>query len=357
MKVTVAQLSALIDGIVMGQDGLIIHAPCTIENGFEGGISFLSNPKYESYIYSTNASAVIVGKTFKPIKEVSTTLIVVDDVNVALAKLMQKFDDSGNGVHIIEKLSSISEKAKLGDNVHVGKFSVISDDVSIGNHTFIADQVYIGKDVIIGSHCRIQPGVKIYNGCTIGDHVVIHSNAVIGSEGFGFKADEHGVYQKVPQLGNVVIEDNVEIGSCTVIDRGSIGPTVLKKGVKLDNLIQIAHNVVIGENSVLAAQTGIAGSTTLGESCILGGQVGLAGHIHIADGTQIQAKSGISSDVKEKNKRWYGYPALDYTAYLRSYAHFKNLPGIIEKIKMLEHKIAKFGENEKVDPDDLNLKK
>ncbi|MBK8700224.1 MAG: UDP-3-O-(3-hydroxymyristoyl)glucosamine N-acyltransferase [Saprospiraceae bacterium] len=339
---TTSQISQLLQGELIGNPDIVITGPSRIEEGGAGTITFLANPKYEAFIYHTQASAVVVSKEFKPEKEISATLIKVDDVYQSLSTLLQLYEQQEQLPIGIATTAFVSNKATVGKNVSIDHFTVIYDGVEIGDDAIIFAQVYLGKGVKIGSGTKIYPGVKIYHDCVIGNNVIIHANTVIGSDGFGFSKSEDGSYLKIPQNGNVIVEDDVEIGSNTVIDRASIGSTIIRKGVKLDNLIQIAHNAEIGEDTVIAAQAGIAGSAKIGRHCIIGGQVGLAGHIEIANGTMIQAKSGLSSSVKAENTRLYGYPALDYGHYLKSYAYFKKLPELAEKIKKLEKELDKI---------------
>ena len=337
--ITTSQISQLLQGELRGDPDIVISGPSRIEEGSEGTISFLANPKYESYIYETGASAVVVSKDFQPAQPVKATLILVEDVYQSLSKLLGLYNHQPEVKVGVASTAYISDSAVLGAGVCIDHQVVVNDNCEIGEGTLLYAQVFLGKGVVIGRNCKIYSGVKIYHGCVIGDNVVIHANTVIGSDGFGFSRDQEGAYQKIPQNGNVVIENDVEIGSNTVIDRASIGSTIIHRGVKLDNLIQIGHNVEIGENTVIAAQAGIAGSTKVGKNCIIGGQVGLAGHIQISDGTMIQAKSGLSSSVREENTKLYGYPALEYGHYLKSYAYFKKLPEMAEKIRLLEKTI------------------
>lgn len=337
--ITTSQISQILQGELKGDPDIVISGPSRIEEGSEGTISFLANPKYESFIYETEASAVVVSKDFTPSQPIKATLILVDDVYQSLGKLLSLYNHQAEVKHGIADSAVVAPSAKLGNNVGIDHQSVVGENCEIGDGSLIFPHVFLGNGVVLGKNCKIYSGVKIYHQCRIGNNVVIHANTVIGSDGFGFSKDENGEYKKIPQNGNVVIEDDVEIGSNTVIDRASIGSTIIRKGVKLDNLIQIGHNVEIGENTVIAAQVGIAGSTKVGKNCIIGGQVGLAGHIQIADGTMIQAKSGLSSSVKDENSKLYGYPALEYGHYLKSYAYFKKLPEMAEKIRLLEKTI------------------
>jgi UDP-3-O-[3-hydroxymyristoyl] glucosamine N-acyltransferase len=342
---TIKQINQLISGELVGNPDTVITGPAKIEEGVAGCISFLANPKYEHFIYTTQSSAVIVGKDFEPSHKVNAALIKVANVYESLGKLLHFYNSQISFPKGKSSLAFISEKSTIGENVGIDHYVVINDGASVGENSILFAHVYIGQNVTIGKNCILYSGVKIYHNCVLGDNVIIHANTVIGSDGFGFSNNEETGYNKIPQIGNVVIEDNVEIGSSTVIDRASMGSTFIRKGVKLDNLIQIAHNVEIGEKTAIAAQTGIAGSTKIGKRCIIGGQVGIAGHITMADGTMIQAKSGISSSIKEENSKLYGYPALDYNQYLKSYAYFKKLPEMADKIRELELVIQKLKES------------
>jgi UDP-3-O-[3-hydroxymyristoyl] glucosamine N-acyltransferase len=339
MTITVRDIANLVNGQIIGDADAIISAPSKIEEGLSGTISFLSNPKYESYLYTTQASAVLIQKDFHLKSDINSTLILVDNVQEAFGILLHTFNHQTNNTILHSNLSSVRENVTLGKNTQIGDFTVIKSNAIIGDNCIIHDQVYIGEQVVIGDHTIIYPGVKIYHSTVIGSHCIIHSNTVLGSDGFGFSPNKEGSFTKIPQIGNVVIEDNVEIGANCVIDRATLGSTVIKKGVKLDNLIQIAHNVTIGSNTVIAAQTGVAGSTSIGENCLIGGQVGIAGHIKIANNTMIQAKSGISGDITQSGRKLYGYPALDYQNYLKSYAYFKNLDKLVDKIRKLEKEL------------------
>jgi UDP-3-O-[3-hydroxymyristoyl] glucosamine N-acyltransferase len=343
--IKVSDIARLINAELVGDGNVLIDKPSQIENGHKNTITFLGNPKYTSYVYTTQASAIIVPKDFIPVHEISASLLKVEDVYMAISILLECFDHVKEFTQTTSDLISLDKSANLHDSVTIGHFTVISNGVSIGESTKVSSQVYIGCNVTIGSNCKIYPGVKIYNNVQIGNNVIIHSNAVIGSDGFGFVRDGSGAYKKINQIGRVIIMDNVEIGSNTVIDRGSLGDTIVEEGAKLDNLIQVAHNVQIGKNTVIAAQSGIAGSTSLGQSCMIGGQVGIAGHIQVADETVIQAKSGISSNTKPQDKL-YGYPALPYNQYLRSYAYFKKLPEIVDELRKLKLELQKLKTNE-----------
>ncbi|MBK9107723.1 MAG: UDP-3-O-(3-hydroxymyristoyl)glucosamine N-acyltransferase [Saprospiraceae bacterium] len=339
MKITTGELARMVDGLLEGDPDIWITHPCKIEEGEEGSISFLANPKYESYIYQTRASAVIVEKGFQPKEKIGAALIRVDNVYLTVGKLLSQFEESKIAYTGVHPTAIIEPTTQLGNHVSVGPYTVISDACRIGDQSKIYGHVFLDKNVSIGQRVIIYPGVKIYKACVIGNDCIIHSNVVIGSDGFGFSPDEKGSYQKIAQLGNVEIGNNVEIGANTTIDRGTMGDTRVGNGCKLDNLIQIAHNVQIGEHTVIAAQTGIAGSTRIGSFCQIGGQVGIAGHLTIADGTLIQAQSGIASSLESANGKWYGSPAIEYLAYLRSFAEFKALPTLAKRIKVLEDRL------------------
>jgi len=339
MMISASQIASLIGGRVAGNSDICVSGPGRIEDATDKNISFLANLKYKDFIYTTKASIVIVANDFVPEKNITTTLIYVDNVYAALSVLMEKFNASLFIDQGISSTAIIDVSAVISMGVCIDHYSIVKPKAKIGSNTKIYGQVFIGNDTVIGDNCIIYPGVKIYHHCVIGNNCIIHANAVIGSDGFGFAKHEDGSYKKIPQTGNVVIEDNVEIGCNTVIDRASIGSTNIQKGVKLDNLIQVAHNVSIGERTVMAAQSGVAGSTFVGADCVIGGQVGIAGHLTIADKTMIQAQSGVASNVRESGSKLYGYPAIDYTGYLKSYAIFRKLPIII---KSLEDALSKL---------------
>lgn len=342
MQITAKNLAHLLGATIEGNSEVIITHPAKIEEGGEGGISFLANDKYEPYVYTTQVSALLVSKTFLPKQAIKATLIRVDDVRVSVTFLLEQFSKlqqqakQPKGIH---KLAHIDATAKLGKNVEVNAFAYIGENVIIGKNVIIKEQVYIGDNVKIGNNVTFAAGVKVFHDCEIGNHCFFHASAVIGSDGFGFAPQKDGTFKKVPQLGNVRIGNHVDVGVNTVIDRATMGSTVIKDGVKLDNLIQIAHNVEIGENTVIAAQAGVAGSTKIGKNCLIGGQVGIVGHIVIADGTKIQAQSGVAGNLKSPNKAWYGSPAIDYMSFQRSHIIFKQLPDLAKKIRMLEKQL------------------
>lgn len=338
MNLTAKAIANLLGGVVEGNEQVLITHPGKIEAADAGAITFLSNPKYESYIYKTHASAVLVSEDFMPNKQIDTTLIRVKDVYSSLIVFLQFYEQSFHPEQGISSLSFIHQTAELGDQTTIGDFTSISSKVSIGEHCRIYSQVFIGVGTKIGKNVTIYPGVKIYHDCEIGDNCILQANAVIGSDGFGFAPQPDGTYQKIPQVGKVILEDNVEIGANTVVDRATMGATIIKKGTKLDNLIQIAHNVTVGENTVIAAQAGVAGSTRIGNYCQIGGQAGFVGHIEVADKVKVQAQSGVAASIKEKGRKVYGYPALSYQDYLRAYALFRQLPDLEKRIRTLEKK-------------------
>ena len=299
-------------------------------------MTFLSNPKYIHYIYSTEASIVVVSRDFVPAHEIKCTLIRVDDPYQSFATLLEIFSNMQAGKREISSLASISANAVTGKDLSVGAFAYISDHAVLGDNVTVNPQVYIGENVKIGNNCIFYPGVKIYHGCVIGNDCILHSGAVIGSDGFGFAPQSGSNYQKIPQIGNVILEDQVEIGANTTIDRATLGSTIIRKGVKLDNLIQVAHNVEIGENTVISAQAGISGSTVVGRNCMIAGQVGIIGHITIADNVKIGAQSGISGSITEEGAIVLGSPAIDIKKTRRNWIHISNLDAIVKRINHLE---------------------
>lgn len=341
MKFTVKQIADILGGEVEGNPEAEVWTLSKIEEGKQGSVSFLSNEKYTPYIYITQATVTIVPKNFIPEKEINTTLIKVEDSYGAFSKLLEFYEQNKPVKLGIGKNSVVSKTAVLGKNVYVGAFSYIGENVILGENTKIYPNVTIGDNVVIGDNTTIFSGVQIYSETRIGDDCIIHSGAIIGSDGFGFTPNKEGTYKKVPQIGNVVIEDNVDIGAATTVDRATLGSTIIRKGVKLDNQIQIAHNVEVGKNTVIAAQTGIAGSTKVGENCVIGGQVGIVGHITIGNNVKVQAQTGIARNVKD-NEVLQGTPALGYSDFNKSYVYFKNLPHLVSKINDLEKQIKKM---------------
>ncbi|NJY63761.1 UDP-3-O-(3-hydroxymyristoyl)glucosamine N-acyltransferase [Salinimicrobium sp. CDJ15-81-2] len=342
MKFTAAQIAGILEGEVEGDPNTEVDKLAKIEEGTAGSITFLANPKYTSFIYSTKASITIVGESFKAEDDISTTLIKVKDPYNAFSKLLEYYNQVKLNKSGIEQPSFISETATYGKNIYLGAFSYLGDQVKIGDNVKIFPNTFIGDNVQIGNNVVIFPGAKIYSETIIGNDCVIHGGVVIGADGFGFSPNQEGVYSKVPQIGNVIIEDHVDIGAGTTIDRATLGSTIIRKGVKLDNQIQIAHNVEIGENTAIAAQTGVAGSTKIGKNCLIGGQVGIAGHIHIGDRVKVQAQSGIGRNIKD-DEMIQGSPAIGYSEYNKAYVHFKHLPKIEDRLTKLEKKQSDNG--------------
>ena len=339
MKFTAAQIAVILEGEVEGNSEIEVSKLSKIEDGGPESLSFLANPKYTQFIYTTKASIVIVNKIFKAEKEINSTLIRVEDAYKSFSKLLEYYNQVKMNKTGIESPVFISKSAIYGENIYIGAFAYLGENIKIGNNTKIYPNVYIGDNVTIGDNVILFSGAKIYSDTIIGDNCVIHSSAILGADGFGFAPNEKGEFIKVPQTGNVIIEDNVDVGAATSIDRATLGSTIIRKGVKLDNHIQIAHNVEIGKNTVIAAQTGIAGSTKIGENCMIGGQVGIVGHITIGNNVKIQAQSGIGRNVKD-NETLQGSPALPYSDYNKSYVHFKNLPKTMNRINILEKTIT-----------------
>ncbi|GAA4270240.1 UDP-3-O-(3-hydroxymyristoyl)glucosamine N-acyltransferase [Hyunsoonleella aestuarii] len=338
MKFTALQIAEILEGDVVGDADVEVSKLSKIEEGVKGSLTFLANPKYTPYIYTTEASIAIVNKTFEPENNVTATLIKVEDAYKAFSKVLEYYNLVKLNKFGIEQPSFISESSRQGENIYIGAFSYIGENVVIGDNVKIFPNVYIGDNVVLGDNTIVFAGAKIYSECIIGNNCVINSGAIIGADGFGFTPNEQGEYSKVPQTGNVILEDFVDVGAATTIDRATLGSTIIRRGVKLDNQIQIAHNVEIGKNTVIAAQTGIAGSTKIGENCQIGGQVGIVGHITIGNNVKIQAQSGIGRSIKN-NEVLQGSPALSYGDYNKSYVHFKNLPKIIKNLNDLEKKV------------------
>jgi len=337
MKFTAKQISDILEGEVEGNPQEEVFKLSKIEEGERGSLTFLSNPKYTPYIYTTEASVTIVNKNFNPEKEISTTLIKVDDSYKAFSTLLEYYNEVKLNKTGAEDPHFLSKTATIGNDGYIGAFSYIGNNVVIGENVKIYPNAFVGDNVTIGNDTTLFAGAKVYSESIIGKNCTLHSGVIIGCDGFGFVPDENGVYKSVPQTGNVIIEDNVDIGAATTIDRATLGSTIIRKGVKLDNQIQIAHNVEIGENTVIAAQTGIAGSTKIGKNCLIGGQVGIVGHLTIGDNVRIQAQSGIGRNLKD-NETVQGSPALPYSDYNKSYVHFKNLSKLVDKVNELEKK-------------------
>lgn len=338
MKFTAAQIAGILQGEVVGNPDAEVSRLSKIEEGTTGSLTFLSNPKYKNFIYSTQASITIVNESFEPESPIDTTLIKVADAYGAFTKLLEFYNEVKLNKSGIEQPSVISDNVKYGENLYLGSFSYLGSNAILGDNVKIYPNVFIGDNVVIGNNVTIFAGAKIYSETAIGNNCTIHSGAIIGADGFGWAPTPDGSYKKVPQIGNVILEDNVDIGSCTTIDRATMGSTVIRKGVKLDNQIQIAHNVEIGENTVIAAQTGVAGSTKIGKNCIIGGQVGIVGHLVIGNNVRIQAQSGIGKNIPD-NETLQGSPAFHLPEYMKSYVHFKNLPKIASDIDELKKTI------------------
>jgi len=337
MVFTAGQIAGILEGEVEGNPEIAVHKLAKIEEGEKGSLTFLANPKYTSFIYTTKASITIVNKDFIPDHNIETTLIKVDDAYESFSKLLEYYNQVKNIKVGIENPVYISESATYGNDFYMGAFAYLGNNVKIGNGVKVHPNVYIGDNVTIADNVVVLAGAKIHSESIIGNNCVIHSGAIIGADGFGFSPNKNGTFKKIPQTGNVILEDDVDVGAGTTIDRATLGSTILRKGVKLDNQIQIAHNVEIGEHTVIAAQSGVAGSTKIGKRCMIGGQVGIVGHITIGDNVRIQAQSGIGRNVAD-GEVLQGSPAINYGDYNKSYVHFKNLPKIVNTINQLEKK-------------------
>ena len=339
MQISAMQLCHLLNGEIVGNPEVMVEKPGKIEEAGPGDITFLANPKYESFAYTTNASVILVSKDFVPKEPIRATMIKVEDVYACITFLLNKFGGKVETASGVSSQAFVHGSAELGKDVSLGHFTVVEEGVEIGEGTIVFPQVFIGKNAKIGKNCILYPGVKIHRDCIVGNNCILNSNAVIGGDGFGFAPQKDGSYQKIAQTGNVVLEDDVEVGANTSIDRATMGSTIIRKGAKLDNLIMVAHNVEIGEHTVVAAQAGFAGSSKIGRGCMIGGQSGFVGHIEVADGTKVQAQSGVNKSVKDENAAWYGSPILPYNDYLRSYAAFRKLPSLMKRIRELEKKL------------------
>ena len=340
MEFSAEMIAGLLGGSIVGDKNAAVHTVSSIEGGKKGSLTYLSNPKYEQYIYSTQASIVLVGEDFEPQQEVAATLIKLPDVGAAVLKLLELYNAMKPQKKGISKMCSISEKATVAEDCYVGDFAVIEAGAVVEAGAKIYPQVYVGNGVKIGAGTVLYPGVKIYEGCRVGANCIIHAGAVIGADGFGFLPKPDGTFDKIPQLGNVIIEDDVEIGANTCIDRAKTDSTIIRKGVKLDNLIQIGHNVEVGENTVSSAQTGIAGTTKIGHNCFIGGQVGFADHIKVGNYVKIGSQSGLDKDVPDGEIR-FGSPALAGISFHRSWAVFKELPELRRRVVALEKELQK----------------
>jgi len=346
MTFTAAQIALLINGKIEGNPDVKVNSFGKIEEAQQGQLAFLANPKYEEHLYSTAASVIIINASQELKQPVPATLIRVTDAYSAFATLLAKYQEMiKEQMHGIQQPVYMDDSVRMGENVFVGAFAYLSENVQLGNNVKIFPQVFLGSNVQVGDNTIIYPGAKIYNDCVLGKNITVHAGSVIGSDGFGFAPQADGTFKKVPQIGNVIIEDNVEIGANTTIDRATIGSTIIRAGAKLDNLIQIAHNVEVGNNTVIAAQTGISGSTKIGNNVMIGGQAGIAGHIQIADGSRINAQSGLGKSMKVPNSAVTGSPAYEYTRALRSQAVARNLPEMEKRIKELEKLVKQLMES------------
>ena len=347
MEFSAQQIASFLEGEIVGNPNETVNGLSKIEEGKKGTLSFLANSKYEEFIYTTEASIVIVNKTFEPQKALlpTTTLIKVEEAYSCFAKLLGMYDQAMAKQPKIEEHSFVSPTAKIGQDVYIGAFTYISDGAIIEDGVHIYPNSFIGDNVKVGKKTKIFAGVKVYRDCVIGEECTINSGVVLGADGFGFAPNSENNYQKVPQIGNVILEDHVEIGANTCVDRATLGSTIIKKGVKLDNLVQIGHNVVIGDNTVMAAQVGVAGSTKLGKNMMVGGQVGIVGHISLADGTLIGAQSGVPKTITKEGTTLLGSPAYDAEDYKKSYMGFRRLPQILDRLRALEEELAALKNN------------
>ena len=343
MQFTAEMIAGFLNGTIVGDKSVAVSTVSSIEGGKPGSLTYLTNPKYEQYLYTTKASIVLVDNSFEPKESVEATLIKVENVGECVLSLLEMYNASRPRKTGISKLSSINEEATLGENCYVGDFTVIERGAKIGANCQIYPQCYIGDNVVIGEGTKIYHGVKIYEGTVIGRNCILHAGVVIGADGFGFAPREDGTFAKIPQLGNVIIEDDVELGANTCIDRAKTDSTIIRRGVKLDNLIQIGHNVEVGNDTVMSAQVGIAGTTKVGANCFIAGQVGIADHVTIGNRVQIGSKSGIDKNVPDGEIR-FGYPALPGLQYHRSFAVFRQLPELSAKVRELEKRLAKVEE-------------
>jgi len=335
MKFKAQQIADILEGDIIGNPNEEVSKLSKIEEGEKGSLTFLSNPKYNSYLYTTNASIAIVNKSLVLEKEVRTTLIKVDDAYKSFSKLLEFYNEVKNNKSGREQPNFIAVSSEIGENEYIGAFVYIGENVKIGNNVKIYPNTYVGDNSVIGDNTVVFSGVKIYSDTKIGANCKVHSGAVIGADGFGFAPNENGEFKAIPQIGNVIIEDNVDIGAACTIDRATLGATIIRTGVKLDNQIQIAHNVEIGANTVIASQTGVAGSTKIGQNCMIGGQVGIAGHLKIGDNVKILGQTGVTKSLRD-NQMVHGTPAINARDFNKSYVYFKNLPKVVSKINQLE---------------------
>ena len=343
MQFTAEMIAGLLGGEIVGDKNATVSTVSSIDGGKPGSLAYLTNPKYEQYIYTTEATIVLVDKAFEPKSEVKTTLIKVANVGECVLNLLEMYNSTRPRKRGISKLASISDEATVGEDCYIGDFAVVEHGAKLGDNVQIYPQCYIGDNVTIGEGTKIYAGVKIYEGCAIGRNCIVHAGAVIGADGFGFAPREDGTFAKIPQLGNVIIEDNVEIGANTCVDRAKTDSTIIRSGVKLDNLIQIGHNVEVGTNTVMSAQVGIAGTSKVGSNCFVAGQVGIADHVNVGNKVQIGSKTGIDKNVPDGEIR-FGYPALPGLQYHRSFAIFRQLPDMAAKLRDIEKRLAQVEE-------------
>ncbi len=341
MEFTAEMIAGFLNGEIVGDKLAKVHTVSSIEEGKAGSLAYLTNPKYEEFLYKTGASIVLVDKTFEPREEVRATLIKVENAAICVLKLLEMYNAAKPRRTGISERASVSEEASLGEDCYIGDFTVVEKGVTIGKGCQIYPQVYLGEGVTIGDNTKIYPGVKIYEGCSVGSDCILHAGVVIGADGFGFMPKPDGTFDKIPQLGNVIIEDHVEIGANTCIDRAKTDSTIIRHGVKLDNLIQIGHNVEIGANTVSSAQTGIAGTSKVGSNCFLAGQVGIADHVKVGDRVKVGSKSGLDKDVPDDEIR-FGYPALPGIKYHRAAAIFKDLPELSRDLRTLKREVEEL---------------
>ncbi len=340
MEFSAKQIAEYIQGVVVGDENATVHTFAKIEEGVPGAISFLSNPKYTPYIYETQSSIVLVNKDFVPEQEVKTTLIKVDNAYESLAKLLTLYEMSKPKKTGIDPLASIAPTAKVGKNVYIAPFACVEDGAEVGDNTTLHPHAVVGTQAKVGDNCTLYPHATVYHDCRVGNNCILHAGAVIGADGFGFAPSPEG-YEKIPQIGIVIVEDNVEIGANTCVDRATMGATVIRKGAKLDNLIQIAHNVEVGSHTVMASQVGIAGSTKVGEWCMFGGQVGVAGHIKIGNKVNFGAQTGVPGNVRD-GKTLMGTPAIDAKNFVKSSIYYKNLPDMAAQLNSLKKEIEEL---------------
>ena len=342
MEFSAQQVASFLNGEIIGDASVTVHDFSKIEEGQTGTLSFLSNPKYYHYIYDCNASIVLVNRSFVPEREVKATLIKVDNAYESLAVLLGIVEEHKPKKNGVSPLAYIAPTARIGANVYIAPYVYVGDYVEIGNYTTIDASSYIGDGVKVGNNCQLHAGVKVEKECVVGNNCILHAGVVIGSDGFGFAPTDDGSYRKIPQTGNVILEDNVEVGANATIDRATLGSTTIRKGVKIDNLVQIAHNVEVDINTVIAAQSGIAGSTKIGKQCVLAGQVGIAGHLEIADGSVFGAQTGVPSSLKTPNQIYQGYPAVTLGVFQRASVIFKKLPDLQKSIYELQKQLAEL---------------